>query len=829
MSRPPHRLSNVELAMLYEMGRKPDFMEFDPNVDTAVPDEIKEAYRQDSKRYFPKLLASRARLYRQEKLGLGEKSIKEQFWHATVVATVVLLVFAVVAFAAGFAIASGFFDAEKSTASILAIFWLVALTALPVVFPVFSLIFLVIHKLQDRKRTGLATIVITSFRTLRRIWCKLAMRVGLIDEADRNAITTLEEVVQSHSYFGSAGAVFITNLYFLVVALVIWGSVYFQLSTRPIDFFYQDSISQIENRKSKIQLAAVPVHWLTPIPSEAAIAWAAKPKGSNSAGPLSESNRTEKEAAESLSARMTQGFRVEWSNFLLGLVFIYVFVPRLVVAVVSFAITYYFRRDFVPKLTDKDYRKIVANILDPPITTETVDPTADLESISQDSPTSPIGTPRDDVKGMTESPVVEPKSNTSKPDMAVISSGSFARLAEIVAVGGDPNLPHVVTNLALSDDTLANGGVLQSARDRGEFKKGLAEKNGSGLVFVFSLLDVPGQNLVDFLKSVVTLICDNPAAGIIDVVLSNGSQARERLDDDLKLFQNRVDQWRNACVQCGISPERIHDVDLSTSAGIATCRSLIAGSPSASTREPVRRMAGKYTDVVSWLRKELPRMFDDSSASTSGDDFAMAALDEIDAIYEEERIEFHRFIDAESCSDSLRQAVNKVELPQGVLREQLEQFAKVSELMNSLSPRWIGAGAIAGASLCLGGSVALALSAPAVAPVLAPFVVGSATLAAVTGGGVGQWLSTKIAPGEESHDADDVAGCLQINTKSILQMVILKTLILELQGSSEQFITNQIGKQTEQLGELATVGQSEVDDVLLAFQCNLDELRGTIK
>src|SRR5690606_22562017 len=138
--------------------------------------------------------------------------------------------------------------------------------------------------------------------------------------------------------------------------------------------------SQIESRKTKLEYIAAPVHWLTGahIPSEDAIEWAGgnwvppKPvlaESPNVTGSSVVDNPTEAEAAESLAGRLTQGFRVEWSTFLLALVFTYVFFPRLVVAVVSFGMTYYFRRDFVPKQSEKESRKIVDNILDPPIAT----------------------------------------------------------------------------------------------------------------------------------------------------------------------------------------------------------------------------------------------------------------------------------------------------------------------------------------------------------------------------------------------------------------------------------------------------------------------------
>ncbi len=842
MSRPTHRLSNTELAMIQVMRKQPSYSDFDPNIDTAVRSEVTEAYRHDSPRYFAKLLAERAKLFCKERLGVGEKSIQEQFLHATGVAAVVLFVLSVIAFAAGLAIASSFFDVEKGSASVLAIFWLVALTALPIVFPVISLLFLVIHRSQHRQRTGMATVVIRSFRTIRRIWCKLALRLGLIEDADPNAVTSFEEVVASHSYFGSAGAVFIANLYFLVVALVIWGSVYFHLSTKRIDFFYQDSTSHIESRQTKIQHVASPVHWLTgtQIPSEDAIAWAggtwvppkpATAKSKNVTGSSTEDNPTETEAAESLAARLTQGFRVEWSRFLLALVFTYVFFPRLVVAVVSFGMTYYFRHDFVPKPTEKECRRIVDNILDPPIATETIHRNSDSESETQDLTNTVPDLVREKELPNAVPSNVETDASTTAQVGTVDSLRSTSRSTGIVAVGGNPDFSRIVSELALSDSRLADGGVLRSARDRGEFKKRLSENRCHRLVFVFSLLDVPAQNLVEFLDSVVDLCCDDSEADAerIDVVLSDGAKARERLENDLKLFQSRIEQWRTACVQCGVSSNRVHDVDLSTSSGIDTCRSLIAGPPAENSGEAVRRMAGKYMAAVSWLRIGFGRMFDEPSASGSWDEFAMTAMDKIDSIYQEERIELRRFFDSKACNDSLKQVVKNVELPPGVLPEQLEQFAKLGEFMKSLSPRWIGSGAIAGASLCLGGGVALALSAPTVAPLLAPFVAGSALASVVTGGGVGQWLKTRISTGEKSEDSDDVAGCLQINTSSVLQMLILRILILEFQGSSEQFITDQIGKQTEKLGELATANRSEVDGVLLAFKCNLDEVRRTIR
>jgi hypothetical protein len=325
-------------------------------------------------------------------------------------------------------------------------------------------------------------------------------------------------------------------------------------------------------------------------------------------------------------------------------------------------------------------------------------------------------------------------------------------------------------------------------------------------------------------------LCKNDSeadAECIDVVLTDGATAREQLENDLKLFQGRIEQWRNACVQCGVSSDRIHDLDLSNSKGIETCRSLIVRLQDGNNGKAVRRMAGKYTDAVSWLRMGFGRMFDEPSASGNWDEFAMPAIDRIDSIYKEERTELGRFFDSKACSASLKQVVKSVELPSGVLPGQLEQFAKIGEFMKSLSPRWIGSGAIVGLSLCLGGGVALALSAPAIVPLLPPFLAGSA----LAGGGLGHWLKSKISNcgKPEVTDEDKVIDCLQINTISVLQMLILRILILELQGSSEQFITDQIGQQTEKLGELGEAGKSNVDGVLLAFQSNLHEVRKTIQ
>lgn len=467
MSRPTYRLSNTELAMIQVMRKQPSYSDFDPNIDTAVPSKVTEAYRNDSPRYFAKLLAERAKLFCKEKLGVGEKSLQEQFLHAAGVAAVVLLVLSVIAFAAGLAIASSFFDVEKGTASVLAIFWLVALTALPIVFPMVSLLFLVIHRLQLRPKTGIATVVVKLFRTIRRIWCRIAMRLGLVEDADPNAVTSFEEVVVSHTYFGSAGAVFVSNIYFLVVALVIWGSAYFHLSTKRIDFFYQDSTSHIESRQTKIQYAAAPVYWLTgtQMPSEDAIAWAGgtwippKPatvKNKDANGSSNEGTLNDAEATESLAARMTQGFRVEWSSFLLAIVFTYVFFPRLIVALVTFGMTYYFRRDFVPKQSEKECRRIVDNILDPPIASETIirnsdsDPERQGLTISVPDPVSEKELP-DGVPSNVEQCLIA--TTQTKPLNSVRST---SRLCQIVAVGGNPDFSRIVSELALSDSRLAN-------------------------------------------------------------------------------------------------------------------------------------------------------------------------------------------------------------------------------------------------------------------------------------------------------------------------------------------------------------------------------------
>jgi len=238
------------------------------------------------------------------------------------------------------------------------------------------------------------------------------------------------------------------------------------------------------------------VRWLTgtQIPSEDAIAWAggtwlpprpATAESKKAEGLPTEDGLAEEEVAESLAARLIQGFRVQWSRFLLALVFTYVFFPRLVVAVVSFGMTYYFRRDFVPKQSEKESRKIVDNILDPPIATETIIRNCDSESKGKD-----LTNAGSDLVREKELPNAVPSNGepdlTATEQVAMVDSlPSTSRSTEILAVGGNPDFSRIVSELALSDSRLADGGVLRSARDRADFRKRLSNNRCHRLVIVF--------------------------------------------------------------------------------------------------------------------------------------------------------------------------------------------------------------------------------------------------------------------------------------------------------------------------------------------------------
>ena len=237
----------------------------------------------------------------------------------------------------------------------------------------------------------------------------------------------------------------------------------------------------------------------------------------------------------------------------------------------------------------------------------------------------------------------------------------------------------------------------------------------------------------------------------IAIVLTEGQRLRNR--SDVEQVRQRIEDWRTLAIGAQVMEERVIEVDLEhlTAASRANLSALLNGVPAANNPPPPRQLESAFGLIVEHVQ----------SWPSSPDIHQQAEL--------------HRAIARlHQGNGDTWQTLLRAKAQQG--RQQAEQFKTSAERVVNLlptrlhaNPRWLAAGAVAGALSCVTAATLLAPAAIAALPAWA---------------GLGAAVSLLAQPEHEES-----AATAPTDFGTAVRSAALFALLLELQGRDEIAIT----------------------------------------
>ncbi|MDZ4831605.1 MAG: DUF2868 domain-containing protein [Phycisphaerae bacterium] len=278
------------------------------------------------------------------------------------------------------------------------------------------------------------------------------------------------------------------------------------------------------------------------------------------------------------------------------------------------------------------------------------------------------------------------------------------------------------------------------------------------LVIACSLLNTPDRGELALLASL-----RETAEGRTVVLLSDGQALRDRSPGDPGAVEARIDLWRSVLASAGFIGGDVIEIDLQhvTAHSSAMLAARIGPSESPSARAVASRLDDAFILIASHAR-------DRACAATP--EARARLLQSIAALYRSESTLLARWLGTH--------------MPLGAtnLHEQLRHAAvRVSSVLPArlgLDPRWLAAGAVAGALGCI-----------AVATVVTPAALGMLPVWSGVGAAVSAGLraTTAATPRTTKHTPD--ASSDELERGETVRAAALFALVLELQGRDESAIT----------------------------------------
>ncbi len=314
--------------------------------------------------------------------------------------------------------------------------------------------------------------------------------------------------------------------------------------------------------------------------------------------------------------------------------------------------------------------------------------------------------------------------------------------------------------------TFRDLGFVDSRQDRARVLQALSSPGPapSIVVVVCALATTPDRGIAAFLDEM-----RRTAPAPLALVLTGGQALRRR--GDAGLIEARLDDWRTLAGGAGIAEDRVLELDLDhlTDASLVGLRSLAGAPPGAAA--PGRRIEQAFDLVVEHLQgwPEIPGTKEQARLHQA-----------IASLYRPEHPSWrHLFAAPVKLSADMA----------GPLRAAGRNVVQLLPERLRIRPKWIAAGAIAGALGCV---AAAAIAAPAAITALPIWTaVGAAVAAIATTSTGGRAAPAEGAPPSGRGDA--------------VRAAALFALVLELQGRGEAAITRVLDRVIEDDDEAADV------------------------
>lgn len=311
-----------------------------------------------------------------------------------------------------------------------------------------------------------------------------------------------------------------------------------------------------------------------------------------------------------------------------------------------------------------------------------------------------------------------------------------------LALGWPPPTPGVpLDDLGLIEDRAGRRRLIDRLR-------GLA-REPFPLIVVVDLTVTPDRGLAHLLAELRATVEQSPT-----LILTSGEALRRRAPD-AEHVQQRVEDWRTVAREAGYQPDRIIEFDLDhlTNAGAAMWRAIVRGDG-----EQTRAAASSHLREAFTLIEEHALRWSESGPSA---DDQRRLHEAIAALYRHDG-RLKSFLRSVTGRGSFENA--GLEEWTGAARHAAVTVRDWLPASLRLSPRWAGAGALAGAVGCV-----------AAAAVLSPVAIGSLPLWSIIGGAVGGLLGPRVGFQTSSSDADER------EWSATIRAALLFALVLELQ------------------------------------------------
>jgi hypothetical protein len=402
----------------------------------------------------------------------------------------------------------------------------------------------------------------------------------------------------------------------------------------------------------------------------------------------------------------------------------------------------------------------------------------------------------------------------------------------VVGFGLGSGVSNSTKRLVNLDTRLKDCGNLNGAKPQLRFRSQWQGKEfaGTSLVLLASLTSVPTVSFGEFLSDLVASAKGRApgAQPAIQVILTDGKETRERLEYDQDKFETRVNQWIGRIVESGVDKESVLTFDVSTDTGVSSAWNELKPDSAAFEFEGLQ-FAGETKQAIKIVRRQFADAL--SAGTRSSDDDWLKHLtlisNELGKLYEKERLSFLKYLDGKKCADTVKAAIDSAELPSGMLPEEFQAMAKAMALFKTLSPKWIGAGALGGLALGVASGIAIIATGGALAlPILIPTVITPTFGGAVTA----QFLKThwfsKLPQDKSLETRPATADALSDAAIHALKASILQIIVLELQGNPEGKITQQLREQTQRLDHHPLRNMNDIETMLDDFQMGMSKIGG---
>jgi hypothetical protein len=429
-----------------------------------------------------------------------------------------------------------------------------------------------------------------------------------------------------------------------------------------------------------------------------------------------------------VSAHDDEATRHAWSGFLVGSLSAYGLAPRAALAAMCLAGARRARRRYRLDVDRPDLLRVAARLMPP---------SARLGVVDSEGP---------------EVALYEPAGGTAaRPRHAGGAAAIMGLEIEPPASQWPP---------ALDGGPLEDLGFVDGRADRRRVLDALAAAPGEprAVVVVCSLTTTPDRGHRAFLGELRRSV-RSPFA----LVLTGGQALRRRGDGPR--IAGRVDDWRRIAADAGVEPARVVEVDLdhlthASRVGLAR----LAGIDQALDAAPAaRRIESAFALIVAHVGRW----------SKAPDTAAQASLHrQIGALYRAEHASWRSWFAAPESLESL------LKDPAAALRAGAARAAGVLPGRLRLRPRWLAAGAAAGALGCV-----------AAATLLSPAAIGALPVWTAVGAALGQAVRAAMGPSGGAAGSDAGAGPTASGTGDAVRAAALFALVLELQGRSEARIT----------------------------------------